>query len=168
MAKFKVQNSEVEAMGYISASKILQYVTEEEVYELVFKYKPKEYDYVKAPYRDDTEEGCWFEYGKIDGKLLFRDFAYGERPLDCFDLVRICYNLPNFYKTLEFVKKTLIDGKNLKANILHIKAKKKQPKIKGLDIKFQTRNFFTRDRDFWKPYGISKKNLIDDKVFARS
>ena len=166
MGNFKIQE-DVSEMGYISPSEILQFVTEEEVYELVFGFKPKEYDYVKAPYREDEEAGCWFEYG-TKGKLLFKDWAYGGRPLDCFDLVRLHFNLPNFYRSLDYVKKVLIQGKKITTKEAHKRKAPAKKKIKGLDIKFQTRNFDVRDKDFWQSYGITKQNLIDDKVFAVS
>ena len=34
--------------------------TEEDIFELVFKFKPKEFDYVKSPFRKDDSAGCWF------------------------------------------------------------------------------------------------------------
>jgi len=164
MSNFKIQGETTE-MGYISPSEILQYVTEEEIYELVFNFQPKEYDYVRAPYRDDPEAGCWFEYGK-EGKLMFKDFAYGGRPLDCFDLVRLHFNLPNFYRSLDYVKRVLIQGKKITTKSAHTRKPNVRKKIKGLEIKFQTRNFDVRDKDYWQSYGVTKQHLIDDKVFA--
>ena len=40
--------------------------------------------------------------------------------------------------------------------------KKQKPKV---ELYFESRPFNNRDRIFWSSYGISKQNLIDDKVF---
>jgi hypothetical protein len=168
MAVFKnISENELVPMGFVDATKILQYVTQEQVYELALGYQPKEYDYIKAPYRVDEEAGCWFEFDD-GGKLMFKDFAYGKRPLDCFDLVQIMFNLPNFYQTLLFVKKALIDGKDITAQIKHVEASSSRRKVKGVNIFMQTRDFSSRDKVFWQKYQISKAHLIEDRVFAVS
>ena len=103
----------MEIRGYIDKEKILNLVTEEQIFSLVFGYEPEEFDRVVAPYRQDNNPGCWFERD-INNKLCLRDFAYGKKPLDCFETVKITYGLDNFYSVLEFIHKHLIQGKKLK------------------------------------------------------
>jgi hypothetical protein len=163
-----------EEKGFIDKNKLLEYVTEEEVYEMVFGFKPKEFDYVTSPFRQDKNAGCWFERD-LTGELKFKDFGSNGKVINgirlintnCFNAVQIYFNLSNFYKTLEFIKAKLIDGRDVKHKILHLKPSVSRVKIikKQIKIYVATRNFINNDRIFWSAYGISKKQLIQDKVF---
>ena len=175
MAKFNRTTDEIVESGFISKDKILKYVSQEDIFELVFGYKPIEFEYVTSPFREDTNPGCWFEIDLNTNKLRFTDFADTRvingvkmSNIDCFDSVMIYFGLPNFYKTLEFIKAKLIDGKDVKHDIVHhkvIKNPKKREK-KKVRILMNTRDFYLTDRNFWElRYGITKQNLIDDKVF---
>ncbi len=159
---YNYTSEDSQQIGFIDKHKILQYVTEGEIFELVFGFRPIEFDYVLSPFRKDKKPGCWFERD-LEDKLVFRDFNYGDRPLDCFDVVKIHYKLANFYSVLLFIKENLIDGKNLdiKNPIKVVQPIIKQP----VEILIDTRNFVSRDAIYWTQYGISKQNLIDDKVF---
>lgn len=160
--------------GFISKGKLLEYVSEEDIFELVFGFKPVEFEYVESPFRDDKNPGCWFERELVSGKLRFKDFAdsrviQGIRManIDCFDAVTIFYKLPNFYKTLDFIKTKLIDGKDVKNNIPHVLPKKALARRREkVGILIGTRDFLIQDKNFWfLRYGITKENLIEDKVF---
>lgn len=160
----------IEKRGFIDKENILKYVSEEDIFELVFKFKPKEYDYVTSPFRQDDNAGCWFEYS-TSGKLKFKDFGSqifirGKKMIniDCFDAVQIYFNLPNLYKTILFIKKHLIDGKELpERKDVNIQVERQKREVK---IQFEARDFDERDAKFWKKYYISRQNLIDDRVFA--
>lgn len=166
MNKFNNITDNVDERGFISKEDILKYVTEEDIFELVFGFKPVEHEYVTSPFRIDKTAGCWFETDMINGKLRFRDFAYGTKPLDCFDAVQDYYKLPNFYKTLEFIKAKLIDGKDIKHTIKHIKPTERVAVVKKeVKIFISTRDFNKRDKRYWEKYEITRQNLIDDKVF---
>lgn len=161
--------SEDEKRGFIDKDDILKYVSEEDIFELVFGFKPKEFDYVTSPFRKDNSAGCWFQYYP-SGKLKFTDFGSqiyirGVKMIniDCFDAVQFYFKLGGLYKTLQFIKKHLIDGKDL-PKMEYILNEKKIEKRK-VKILFDIRDFDIRDEMFWKKYGISKQNLIDDKVF---
>jgi hypothetical protein len=154
--------------GFIDKNDILKYVSEEDIFELVFKFKPKEFDYVTSPFRKDSDAGCWFQYYP-SGKLKFIDFGSqvymrGRKMIniDCFDAVQIYFNLPNYYQTLKFIKKHLIDGKELPEHDVNITQREKRELV----ILFDVREFESRDGHYYKRYEISKQNLIDDKVFA--
>jgi len=154
--------------GFINKKQILDYVSEAEIFSLVFGFIPIEYRYVISPFREDSNPGCWFHTEAASGKFRFVDFGNEKvingikmSNIDCFDAVQVYFNLPNFYKTLEFIKKNLIEGKGIKHKIKVIEAKPK----KEVSIHIDARDFDSRDRRFWSKYGISKQNLIDDKVF---
>ena len=174
MTKFNKTTDDIVESGFISKDKILEYVSEEDIFQLVFGYKPVEFEYVTSPFREDTNPGCWFEIDLNTNKLRFTDFADARTingvkmlNIDCFDSVMVYYGLPNFYKTLEFIKAKLIDGKDVKHNIVHrVYTKSKKVEKEKVKILMNTRDFYTEDRSFWQyRYDISKDNLIEDKVF---
>lgn len=160
--------------GFISKDKLLEYVTEKDIFQLVFGFEPVEFDYITSPFREDKNPGCWFETDFNTNKLRFTDFADPRTingvkmsNIDCFDAVKVYFGLPSFYKTLEFIKAKLIEGRDIKHDIVHkVYTKPKKRVKKRVKILINTRNFLIQDRNFWeKRYGISKQNLIDDKVF---
>jgi hypothetical protein len=160
--------------GFISKDKILEYVSESDIFEVVFGFKPKEFEYVTSPFRLDKNPGCWFETDIKTGKLRFTDFGdlrvinrVKMKNIDCFDAVMIYYSLPSFYKTLDFIKAKLIDGKDIKHNIPTIVSERgNEVDKKKVGIIISTRDFELVDRNFWQfRYGIQKEHLIEDKVF---
>jgi hypothetical protein len=171
---YKTTDNVVES-GYISKDKILEYVSQEDIFQLVFGFKPTEFEYITSPFREDNSPGCWFEIDLNTNKLRFTDFADARviagvkmTNIDCFDSVKVYYGLPSFYKTLEFIKAKLIDGKNVKNDIVHKIYIKPSTKVKKKPVKIlmNTRDFYLVDKNFWETrYGITKQNLIDDKVF---
>jgi hypothetical protein len=170
MSKFAHTTDDIEELGFISKQKLLEYVTEEDIFELVFKFKPVEFEYITSPLRIDTNPGCWFETDITTGKLMFRDFGRGDRPLDCFDVVQQYFNLPNFYKTLDFVKKTLLDKVGIQHDIkTYVAVSKRKVVVKNkIKILVKTKPFTDSDRKFWQPLEITKEQLIEDKVFPIS
>ena len=166
---FNKNDDNVERKGFIDKDDILKYVSEEDIFELVFKFKPKEFDYVTSPFRDDSDAGCWFQYYP-SGKLKFTDFGSqvyirGKKMIniDCFDAVQLFFNLSDLYNTLKFIKRHLIEGKELpeREDITFTQRIKKEVRIL-----FDGRPFDIRDERYFKRYEISSQNLVDDKVFA--
>jgi len=154
--------------GFISQEAILAYITQEEIFELVFGYQPVEYVYVTSPFRTDNRAGCWFERTtSFTGKLRFVDYGSKQlhnKPLDCFDAVKLYFKLPNFYQTLEFVYERLIKNKIKTKGVFKLESIER----KYATLNFDSRAFTFQDAKFWRSYGISKQNLIDDKQFAVS
>ena len=158
-------------LGFIDKEKILSYVSEEEIFELVFGFKPVEYDYTCSPFREDTNPGCWFERSLHNNKLIFID--YGD-PLfnsqDCFSCVKRYFKLSNFYQTLLFIKSNLIDHKGTLVKINREKDKVEfipTEKVR-VQIYIKPRNFIQSDKMIWFKYGITRKQLVEDKVIPVS
>lgn len=161
--------------GYVDKKDILKYVTEEDIFKLVFKDIPDEFEYITSPFREDNNPGCWFQRG-TKGDLRFVDF--GNRNvyrginmlnIDCFNAVQVYFNLPNFYKTLEFIFSSLILGNKDKIESAIVRndfvAFIPKPSFR---LEINTREFQAKDGRFWSKFGISRQNLIDDKVFPVS
>lgn len=152
--------------GFMDKNEILSYVSEQEIYELVFGFKPEEFDKVCSPLRVDFTPGAYFERTPTDNRLFFKDWGDPKKSLhDCFDVVQRYFNLPNFYQTLNFVKEHLIDGKKLvKRNL--ISHTPKTPK--KTDISFQARAYLLADKIYWEKYEITRQQLLEDRVMAVS
>lgn len=167
---FNFQDDNIEVKGYIDKQSILKYITEEEIYESVLHFKPREFDYICSPLRQDNNPGAFFQRGLYSGKLLFVDWADPfNTHYDCFYFIQRYYNLPNFYATLKFIRDNLISG-SVRNNIYdrRIETKIKKEDVKKVEIQIEVRPFNKTDGYFWSKYGITSKNLREDKVFAVS
>ncbi len=151
---------------FISKDKILKYLSQEQIFKMVFGFMPVVDEYVISPFREDNEAGCWFSYDG-NGVLKFTDFANSDvitginmMNIDCFNAIQVYYKLPNFYKTLEFLKDRIINEK-LQKEVAILRPESKKERVK---ISIKSRSFTLKDKRFWQSYGISKQNLIRDKV----
>lgn len=150
---------------------VLKYVDESDIFGLVFGVIPEEYDTCVSPFREDKNPGCIFSRDP-KGKLRFCDFGNKKEKngvkmshMDCFDAVKVYFGLSNFRSTLEFIYNNLIKGKNL--SIRKGYEVENSYKKEGFYFSTAIRDFEYRDKVFWfDSYGITKKNLIEDKVFA--
>ena len=160
------EDDNIPRSGFMDKNEILSYVSEQDIYELVFGFKPEEFDKVCSPLRVDFNPGAYFERTPTDNRLFFIDWGDPKKSLhDCFDVVQRYFNLPNFYQTLSFVKEYLIDGRKLAKRDLISHTPKKPKKT---DISFQTRAYLLTDKIYWEKYEITIQQLLEDRVMAVS
>jgi len=154
--------------GYICKESILEVVSQEEIFQLVFGFLPEEYDYVVSPLREDKTPGAWFEY-YTNGVLYFKDWAHTRTHSDCFNMVQDFFKIPNFYLTLQFIHDRLVAGKKVEMKTIEEKQNKiVVPSKEKVKLLIEARPFSQADRIFWTQYEINKKHLMEDKVFAVS
>jgi hypothetical protein len=124
----------------------------------------------RAPYRNDENANCYFE--NYEGKLRFVDFARTGKPaLTCFDMIKECFNC-SFRESFSVINEKLSLGlgdNNGKAKEIireHGVVEEKNVKkvFKKNIITYLPRQFNNKDKNFWSKYGITKKNLQDDKI----
>ena len=164
---YNFQDDNIELKGYIDKKSILKYVTEEEIFESVLGYTPQELDYICSPLRQDNNPGAFFNRGIHTNRLLFVDWADPyESIYDCFAFIQRYHKLPNFYSTLQFVADTLINGKTIVRDNSASEIVPVKKEIKKVEIHIEPRPFNHTDGIYWGKYGITKRNLIEDKVFA--
>lgn len=124
----------------------------------------------KAPYREDSHPKCYFEYG-YTGALHFVDFASSVVRKDCFGLVSAVYKV-SFQEALFIIDKLLNLGLSSADTIIPpvpAKSIAKTPEVKRqTELQVRHRDFNLSDRDFWYPYGITRAQLISDKVYPVS
>ena len=167
---YNFQDDNIEIRGYIDKETILKYITEEEIFESILGFEPREFDYICSPLRADKNPGAFFQRGLFSNKLLFVDWADPFKThYDCFDFIQRYYKLSNFYLTLTFVRDSLINGKPIRKSIIEKNTKGRvKKKIKRVEIHIEARPFNHTDGLYWNKYGIKKRHLIEDRVFAVS
>lgn len=151
---------------YITKEDILSQLTQEQLFLIVFD-KVVEFEYITSPFREDDNPGCWFE--RYNNILYFIDYGSGDRShIDCFEAIKIYFNLNSFRETLLFIDDNINELKEKVSqydkSIIHIAETIRNKK----SINVKTRNYYDIDRKFWQKYEITKQNLIDDKVFPVS
>lgn len=154
----------------LSKEEILSRVSQEDIFKIVFE-DVLEGEYYTAPYRTDSTPDCYFEY--LNGTLFFVDFANtlsNYTNLTCFDVVQLKYGF-NFIQCLQYINEVLDIGLGSSSTINAKPIIFKEPviverkeKIKK-DFLIYPREFNYADRLYWEPYGVTKQQLIDDKVF---
>lgn len=158
----------------LSIQEILKRTTEEEIFNIVIQdeiIKDKGAMYV-APYRSDSNPNCYFE--DYDGSLRFVDFAseFPVKSMDCVQMIKVCYNV-SYIEALKIINDKLSlglgdnYGKTKEILYEHGYVEEKDKKIfKERTITFVPRQFNYKDKQFWLKYGITKQNLLDNKVKA--
>jgi hypothetical protein len=147
----------------LSSEEILNTIKEEDIFSIVIKEDINLIDKYIAPYREDNNAGCYFE--EYQNRLYFIDWAdFNNVQKNCFAFISKCYNL-DFLGTLEFITnyfKIEQEGE-LKRDII-ITKKTISSKI-DRPIFIAKRDFNDKDKSFWLPYGITRKQLLEDNVF---
>lgn len=148
--------------------------SQESVFNLIIteEIKLNKESLYKAPYREDNHASCYFEY--YNDILYFIDFPDGK-PKNCINFISRCYNI-SYMEAMEFISEKFNLGlgftdnccnKNSSAvkQIIKNKSILYKPALKiNKNIKIFPRNFEIKDKKFWCKYGITKQQLIDDKV----
>lgn len=154
----------------LKLSDLLDLVTEEEIYSLLFtNYIPEEGDRVISPFREDNNPNCYFIRRETDNKFVLKDWAYPEYSnLDCFEAVKVYFGLTTYTEVIHKVYDSLIAHKGV---IPHKRGRAREkkgstPHSSRLNILFFPRPFSTVDKIFWSKYGISSKNLLEDNIQA--
>lgn len=163
MVKIFNSNYEVEDCILLTKAEILAKYSQEDIFKLVFGFLPTEFEKVLSPFREDNTPKCYFEYD-FKGVLRFKDFANPEIingikmfNISCFDAVQIYFELSNLQETLKYI------SKHIHSKSTNIKIPKKVKK--EVQILCKTSDFKSYDKKFWKPYRISKFNLVEDGIY---
>jgi hypothetical protein len=156
----------IQRKEYINSEEVLKKVSQEKIFEHIFGYEPKEYEFVTSPFRKDKRPGCWFYYTE-NGTLRFADFANTSvingirlKNIDCIDSVRIKHGL-NYVQALKYVLENIVETISVKKPLI-------QKNKEEVELHIMPRNFKKEDINFWNRYLISIDNLMEDKVFAVS
>lgn len=170
-------------LGFIDVNYILSLISEAEIFSIVFGIIPENGMYITSPFRNDTNPGCYFKLH--NEQLIFYDWANNSnyitktgniidmRFINCFQAVQIYYDLPSFFDTLQFILNWVKHNKfdivtSSKPNFVFHQKSIDRYENNSLSIYVNQRDFTVFDRDYWKQYGISSQNLIDDNIHSIS
>jgi hypothetical protein len=155
----------------LTPEEILKRVSEKDIFSIVIKEPivDEKGAYYKAPYRLDTNPDCYFE--KYNGSLKFVDHADYQRVKSCFGVIQRAYNI-TYNEALRLVNSHfnlgLGDNIRIAKEVFiendYVEEEKIVKSFKERIITYLPRQFNCKDKEFWNKYGISKQNLIDDKV----
>ena len=112
------QSDNIEIKSYIDKKDILRYISEEQLFEHVLGFEPKEYDYICSPLREDNNPGAFFQRGLYSNRLLFIDYADSyNTSYDCFAFIQRYYKLEGFIKPYNSSNSILLRNSNLKKDL---------------------------------------------------
>jgi hypothetical protein len=149
--------------AYLTKENILERISQEDIFKMVFGSTPEEHKYIKSPFREDKTPDCYFEWYK--DILYFIDWAEAtkRKHRDCFNAIQDTYGV-SFFKSLEIIATNIATSTVIKPP--SIKREITQNEKVNKDIPFKARAFNNaKDREFWSGYGITKANLMEDEVF---
>jgi len=137
---------------------ILERVNEEEVFEYFLGEEVILYTkYYRNPLRNDTNPGCKFILGNLDGRVLFWDTSYNIF-YNIFDFVKSIYGV-SFYESLKIINELFIEQKEEN----FIKIDKRQfikNKKEENPFKIKQREYNEKELSFWNVGGLE----IDQKI----
>ncbi len=150
----------------LTIENVLRRVSQENIFSLLLGEKPKLNTYYVSLVREDSNPGCEFMW--YGNKLMFIDFGHVKHHMDCFGVIceRNKINLADSLLLVNNHFKLGLNGTGVPAKIKFEVLYKKTIKKNDTKIIFKPRKFQIKDKLYWEQYGITKQNLIDDKVYA--
>lgn len=154
----------------ISKEDILNKITEEELFQIIFNEIPIIGKKYYSPFRNDSNPGCYFDY--FCNQLRFIDWANSDtykgiklQNINCFEAIQIYFKLDDLQSTLDFIYNNLINTNHSCSYSNHVVINHKYIDKVSTKINLEYRKFQKRDVIYWSKYGISLNNLILDNVF---
>jgi hypothetical protein len=146
----------------LTYDRLLQYVTEYEVFAYYLGYNFKVGRVFASPFREDTHPSFSIFRSK-ENSLMFKDFATSESG-NCIDFVQNVFNIA-WSRALEKVYEDLVDGRNKKEIIKIEKQPRHESKTK---IAIKRRYFNDNDDLYWSQYGITREILKEHNTYPIS
>jgi len=149
----------------LSPEQVLQKISQEQIFGLVFGHPINVDEHYQSPFREDNNPNCWFEW--YEGKLLFMDFGDVTRHRSCFKAVMDKYNV-----TLHSAIKIICKHFNLSDDVMDYtpveiaqKTIVHSEKARAI-IDFTPRPFKKLDMKYWSMFLITEDNLKEDNISA--
>lgn len=149
----------------LSPEHILQKVTQEQIFEIVF---PKVYlgeVIYKSPLRTDRNPRCFFEYH--NDVLLFKDFGDKNRThRSCFRMIMDKYNL-TMREALKFICNHFdLSHSSVDYEEVIIEDDTEIVRKTPLHIDFLSKEYTSQDKKYWSQYLIYPDQLLEDGVHS--
>ena len=153
----------------IKLRQLLDYVSQEEIFESLIKIYPEEGEKYFSPFRVDKTPDCYFKMDR-NGVIRFYDWANPDYPsLDCFDAVKVYYNLDSYLQVIHLIYDTLIENRNISTTSKKQSSFSQPPGLPSTtQIQVCTTEFSKKDYLYWMEYGITEEHLKEDRVYPIS
>jgi DNA primase len=152
----------------LSAKSILSKISEYDIYRRYMPNKDWKINHVTySPFRNENNPS--FLINNKHEALLFADFADGTKKGNCFDFVKMLYNISNYNDVLALIDKDFGLGISSKENVKNYQAVKEIPEepIKRYSlIQAVTRRFTQEELDYWNLYHQSEQDLKDNNIYS--
>ncbi len=148
----------------LTPEQVLQKVSQQQIFELALQEEFSFNKLYRSPLREDTKAGCRFEE-RPDGTILFLDFGDSTIHRTCFKLL-----MDTTGKNLTQAIRYIHEKFNLSADpkdyspVIYKKVESKE-NFKT-DIKFDKKDYTSRDRTFWNRFNITTNHLQEDYVYS--
>jgi len=152
----------------LSAKTILSKISD---YDIFMYYMPnknwKINQVTYSPFRNENNPS--FLINNKHNDLLFADFSDGSKRGNCFDFVRMLYNI-SYDNALKLIDKDfglgILSGeKNLNVHIIKENKRPEEPKVYTL-IQAVTRRFTQEELDYWNSYHQSEQDLKANNIYS--
>ena len=150
----------------IRLNQLLMYVSQEEIFQLIFKIYPEEGEQYCSPFRVDSSPGCYFRYND-EGKLKFIDWAdMDNSSLDCFEAIKKYYNFSSYTEVIHLIYEVFIEGKDPALRPENVNRVVPTANKTRTQIGVHKQDYTPADMKYWNQYGITEENLKEDKILS--
>lgn len=159
---------------FLTKEDILQKISQEDIFKIVFGELPDLESKYISPFRDDDNPGCYFEY--YQDTLYFIDFAgyttesgINLKFMTCFSAIMAYYNV-SYSQALLLIKEYVENNNIVLTTYIQNSNNNKIKKLKQTqtNILFLPRNWEERDIKYWNQFNISIESLQKDFVYPIS
>lgn len=142
-------------------------------YDIFRRYIPHKFELNKATYsvfRNETNPSMVVGSKRGTGGLYFIDFADTSKKGNCFEFVKLLFNLPTFHEVLKMIDKDfclgISDGRA--GEYSRIISSYEQPVIekKYSVIQVVVRKFTKEELAYWNQYHQSEQDLKDNNIYS--
>lgn len=142
--------------GTITKEDVFKSFDQEEIVEKLITGEPViTYKKIHSVFKIDKNPSCYFYW--FNNKLWFVDYADNPTHRDVINMIQDKYKL-NYHSALDLISRSVTMSRVETDS--HTQYKKVCQ-----EITFKSRNFNAKDAEYWSEYGITRQQLMDDKVF---
>jgi hypothetical protein len=157
--------SAIASKGYINANELLASTDQLSVWHKILEQYMNIDDKFCNILRGDRSPGCWLQHGiyKTD-RIVLNDF--GDKRFHGMDIVQAVMfkHQLSYNQALHWIKEEF----KVQVRVYDLPPYKPFIQKSRAPISYVPKPFTSKDRDFWKPLGITSKQLFEDEVYSCS
>lgn len=139
-------------------------IAQEEIFKLVFNEYPSLEKKYCSPFRKDNSPACYFQW--YNQRLIFVDWGSDKMHIDGVQAVIKYFNLPTIAVAIRFIQEQIGNKITIPVRQQLYQQPKKEKQVTSMLPR--KREFELRDHLYWKRFGITKEQLLEDHVYPIS